>query len=801
MLGGVPFLRNLKYLFLLLQFPILSLSAQTYNQMDMDGNITQRNEQGRNFNPHNNDTTSSNKEVPKGIYVWTVDRKFGDIHPAEVDTMPHLYPQSTFATGRFMQFNTTGSNYTPRLNRIFVDRPVEREFYFSDPLDQALRMPHQWHFTNTLSPITNLSYGTCGDKTNGEDLFDARFAANVNKRLGFGIDLNYLYARGYYQNQSTSHFNATVYGSYLGDQYQMHVLYSNYHQKNAENGGITDDEYILHPEAQSQTYAENEIPVVLDQNWNRNDQQHVFLTHRYAVGFYRKVKMTDEEIAARKFAEASKKEKENSRKARKKKKGDNDEEEPSEEPTFAGRPDDAVVMGDAPVPDGDTSGKAATDTTRIKVDSKAVADSLLAAQAKADSIDATFKREFVPVTSFIHTFELSKDKHIYQAYRTPTNFYANTFFDRYNSGYAKDSLYDQTNMLDIRNTGALALLEGFNKYVPAGLKVFITHQLRRYDMPEIDTDGVAYLGRWNEHNVSIGGQLQRTQGHTLHYNVMAETWLVGEDAGQVKLQGSTDLNFPLFGDTVRLAARAHFYRLNPSFIERHYHSKHFWWDNDLSKETRTRIEGAFTYEKTKTTLRVAVEEIQNYTYLTMSNKYNPGGSSSSYTNSTPVKSDMTAAISQYGSNLNVLTAQLDQKLSLGPLNWDNIITYQSSSSQEVLPLPKLNVFTNLYLKFMVAHVLLVELGGCGTWFSKYYAPDYCPMMGNYAIQQNDEARVELGNFPFVDVYANLHLKHARFFLMMANVTGESFDRRSFLTPHYPMNNSVLHFGVSWNFFN
>jgi hypothetical protein len=774
-------------IFLVFQMSILPSHAQTYNQMDVDGNITQRDELNRNFNPHNNDTTSKNKEVPKGIYVWTVDRKFGDIHPAVVDTMPHLYPQSTFATGRYMQYNTIGSNYTARQNRIFNDRPVEREFLFTDVYDQALRTPDQWHFTNTLSPITNLSYGTCGDKQNGEDLFDAKFAANVNKRLGFGFDLNYLYARGYYQNQNVSHFNATVYTSYLGDQYQLHALFSNYHQKSSENGGIASDEYILHPEAQSQNFAENEIPVILDQNWNRNDQQHFFLTHRYCVGFYRKVKMTDEEIAARKFAEASKKEKE-ARKADKDGKKKKEKTENAKEPEFTGRPDDAVVLGDAPaIVKSDTVGR---DTTRIAVQSKAEADSLLALQAKADSIEATFKREFVPVTSFIHTFELSNNEHIYQAYRSPKDYYADTFFDWYDNGYSNDSIYDQTRLLDIRNTFALALLEGFNKYVPAGLKAFITHQLRKYDMPEIDSSGVAYLGRWNEHNVSIGGQLQRTQGHTLHYNVTAETWLIGEDAGQLKLTGQTDLNFPLFGDTVRLAARAHFYRLNPSFIERRYHSKHLWWDNDLSKETRTRIEGAFTYEKTKTTLRVAVEEIQNYTYLTMSNTYGDAK-----------KTGLTAAVAQYGSNLNVMTAQLEQRFALGPLNWENILTYQSSANQDVLPLPKLNVFSNLYLKFMVARVLLVELGGCATWFSKYYVPDFCPQLSSYAIQQNESSRVELGNFPFIDVYANLHLKHARFFVMMANAAGTSFNRKSFLAPHYPMNNGVLHFGISWNFFN
>ena len=89
-----------RYLLTLLLSALLSpVLAQEYNQIDEEGNVTQRSE-NRNFNPHSNDSTSRNKEVPKGIYVWQVDRKLGDIIKADVDTIPHLYPQSTMAMSR-----------------------------------------------------------------------------------------------------------------------------------------------------------------------------------------------------------------------------------------------------------------------------------------------------------------------------------------------------------------------------------------------------------------------------------------------------------------------------------------------------------------------------------------------------------------------------------------------------------------------------------------------------------------------------------------------------------------------------
>ena len=40
-----------------------------------------------------------------------------------------------------------------------------------------------------------------------------------------------------------------------------------------------------------------------------------------------------------------------------------------------------------------------------------------------------------------------------------------------------------------------------------------------------------------------------------------------------------------------------------------------------------------------------------------------------------------------------------------------------------------------------------------------------------------------------------------FFLVMTNVLNGAGNHMKFLTPHYPVNGSVLHFGVSWPFFN
>ena len=744
-----------------------------FNQIDTDGNTIQRN------NKSKKDSLGSNKEIPEGIKVWTVDTRFGDRKAAVPDTISHMFMNSIFTTGLRGDYTTTGNLGAPRINRIVTDRPFGSQFIFTQPYDFIITPIEQFHFTNTLSPFTNITYNNAGNRTNGEDHLTTKFGVNAGKRLGVGFKFDYLYGRGYYQDQSTAHFNYTMYGSYLGDHYQAHLLMSTNHQKVSENGGITDDNYITHPESYSDKYSTNEIPTALSQNWNRNDNQHIFLTHRYNIGFSRKVPMTEEEIKAKKFAMASKKE--NEAQKRKDKATQEGRLDDDKTVTLQGRPDDAKIMGAEPI-------SQKKDNNRVALDKQA-ADSLLAAEKKTQIDTAWMKKEFVPVTSFIHTLKFDNYRRIYQAYKTPTDFYANTY--TVDEPLTGDSIYDKTRHYRLKNTFALSLLEGFNKWAKAGLKAFITSELRHFTLPSATgTD------TYNEHNLSFGAQLSKKQGKTFHYDAIAETWLTGEDAGQLKIDGSADLNFKLFGDTLTLTANGFFYRLNPTFYYRHYHSRHAWWDNtNMSKILHSRIQGILNYQKTRTTLRVAVDEIKNYTYF-----------ASSHTITSGKRVNHAITVNQNSGAIHLLTASLSQDFTFGPLNWESVITYQNSSNKTVLPVPTLNLYSNVYLRFKIAHVLRCDFGADVRYFTKYYAPDYVPSLGQYAVQTNtnttgSDSRVEIGNYPVVNVYANFHLKHTRFFIMMSHLNAGTGKKNYFYTPHYPLNQSILRFGLSWNFFN
>ena len=186
-------------------------------------------------------------------------------------------------------------------------------------------------------------------------------------------------------------------------------------------------------------------------------------------------------------------------------------------------------------------------------------------QEDSISPDSVRTREiFVPVTSFIHTLEMDMNKRKYISYDDNQNqrFFQNNFL-------GNDSI-DDTKRTSIKNTFAIALHEGFNKWAPAGLSAFVTHEYRNFSL----TDSTKLHNQFSrtsykENMISVGGELSKQKGKTLHYHAKGEVTVAGEEAGNFKIEGNGDLNFRLWGDTVRFEANAFVKNQLPIFYFRH----------------------------------------------------------------------------------------------------------------------------------------------------------------------------------------------------------------------------------------
>ena len=723
---------------LLFVLGLLAVQAQqpfnTLDNRDRYGNQVDPSTQ-----PDSLDTGTDVQSIPPKLYMWQLSETLGNRTIVPADTLALNFQNTNLVGGMTGEYNFLGNLGSPRLSRIFFNRQDDEPTLFMAPYSSFFVRPDQVFFTNSNVPYTNLTYYKAGNKINGEERFKSYFSVNVNKRLAFGFNFDYLYGRGYYANQSTSHFNAGLFGSYIGERYQIQAVYNNFFMKMNENGGIANDGYITRPDTMAEgkkEYSSTTIPVKMEQTSNRNKDFYVYLTQRYRLGFKRRVLKEEAQnnSVQQRFSPAA--------------------------------PTTSIASSIAPA-DSLATDSLATDS--LPANNLAMGDNLSLDSLNSNHAlpeDTNFVEEFVPVTSFIHTFKIERARHKYQSVSTPDE---NAYYNK--QGVSRDS----TTAFSVKNVFGIALLEGFNRYAKAGLTGYISHKFSRYDLMNADSMTV---DRFTEQEIYVGGELAKRQGKTLHYSIDGEVGIMDKAMGQFRVNGNMDLNFRLWKDTVNLIIRGFVKNTLPSFYMRHYHSNLHVWDNDnMEKEFRTRVEGELNIDRWGTNLRAGVENVKNYTYL-----------------------NQKAVPEQNSGNIQILSATLKQNFRAGIFHLDNEVTWQKSSNETVRPLPQISVYSNLYLLTKLAKkVLTVQLGADVRYFTKYNAPAYTPSIQQFHLQpENDQ--VEIGGYPIVNVYANLHLKRTRLFAMYSHVNQGMGTRNSFLVPHYPINPSLLRIGVSWNFY-
>jgi hypothetical protein len=664
-------------------------------------------------------------KAKRGIRTWTVNDKTGLSDSVAVDTTAHLFQNTSFTTGKKGFYSSLGNVGSPRISKLFTLRPEMTDYLFTQPYDFFIKDINTFHFTNTFSPITNITYHECGDSDDGEDHLTAKFATNINKDAGIGFNIDYIYGRGYHDNQSTADFGFNLYGSVIKDRYKAHwLLFANY-LKMRENGGITDDEYVKNPQKFPTDYTTKEIPTNLDKVWNKMHINGVQFNHRYSIGYNKRIATAkDTNIVAKKD---------------------------SVKPTQA-------------IPAGALSAKDIE-----KDDAKELAGKK--AKVKDSSV-------FVPVSSIIHTLKIGSNSRKFLANQSLADYYTYNYLNR-------DSVSEHIDNVMVSNYLALELSEGLNKYLSAGIRLFAKHDFNSYKMP-----GLQGRESFTENRISVGAQIFREKSKLLNYLLSAQTSNEGNRWGEYELRGRGTLSVRLLKDSVGLSLRASSVNKTPTFFYRHYQSTYLWWDNNnLSKQLTNSI--GITLESRKLDLRLRGDayNITNYTYF-----------STVAQNTTDGKYTLNTEVSQTAKNISVFAVALDKNFRVGIFNWENSVVWQATSNKEILPLPIITAYTNLYLKFRIAKVLNTEFGADLTYFSKYYACTYSPALGLYANQPTNDL-TKVGGHPIINVYVNFHLKHTRFYLMASHVNYDKEGGTTFGAPHYPVNPMVIRFGLSWNFFN
>ena len=669
--------------------------------------------------------TDTSKISTSNTRVFRLTDKLSERYLAPMDTQRLNFSNSVLLEGRGPAVSYLANIGSPAQSRIFSERGEENDFIFADAYNYYLITPQNALFYDVKEPYTHLTYlpNLIGNKQNSEEMFKGVLTSNFGKKLNIGIDFDYTFVRGHYASNSNKSLCFRPFGCFLSDRYEVHAYFQGYDFLNSENGGITNDRYITHPddftEGRRPINDTKSFPTRFTDTWNHFKGKQVFLTHRYNLGFYR-------ELTEKEKEEAEKRKEENKRK--KEQQGDIGD-----------------VAGNRVADNMQQSGLFPEETTGEPVEN--------------ETPDAVF----VPVSSIIHTFEYEGRNRLFLSNSNAID----TCYQQINTPI-DSALYDFTEAWNIKNTIGLALREGFQDWAKFGLTAFVHLEKRRFSLPD---DSARTTFRFDEFSTYLGADLSKQQGQLLTYKARGEFCLAGSDLGEFRLEGELKTQFMLAGKEASVKATGFIKNLTPAFYARHHHARYYWWDNPFKKTQRVYLGGEVDLRQTRTKMTAGVESIQNFVYF-----------------------GKTGIPEQFESNLQVITARIKQDFRFKALGWENEIVYQISSDKNVLPLPQLSAYSNLYIDFTYAHVLNIQLGVDAHYFTSYYAPYYEPATQQF--QTQDEKKI--GNYPIINAYVNLRLKQTRFFISGYNLGSLLIAPTEYFSLlHYPLNPMIIKAGISF----
>ena len=400
--------------------------------------------------------------------------------------------------------------------------------------------------------------------------------------------------------------------------------------------------------------------------------------------------------------------------------------------------------------------------------------------------------EYVPVTTFAHTFEASNHMKRYIEKTANQGFYEHTYLNR---SYTKDT----ANTLGIRNTLSVTFEEEFNTLLRFGATAYATNEFLRYQtragqykpiLPsgfgqatyeDIIKQGFHWMSdtlvstKWTN-NTFVGGALYKNRGKWVHYGFGGDVCLAGYKLGEFQVNGHVDGNFPIGKDTLFINAQAYFRNETPDYYLQHYRSNHYIWDNDFDKTYRLFVGGEVAYPTKwfKPSAFVGFENLTKYIYF-----------------------DSNGLPQQHTGNVQVLEVNVKGDLTTPWVNLENHIVWQMSSDT-VIPLPDITLYHNLYYHGIWFRALYAQIGVDLRYHTKYYAPVLNPALGQFMVQHQEK----VGNYPIMNAYLNLYVKSIRLKLFLQYTHFNYWfmkNKTYFSMPGYAENPPVFRLGAAWQF--
>ncbi len=228
---------------------------------------------------------------------WVASGILGTVKPVGLDTSMNGFMITNPAEKNTIALEFLGNLGSPARSKIFFDRQRKSGFLFFEPYEIYYTSPEEVRYFDTKLPYSNISYTSGGITGRGGRRIHGVFAVNVNPEFNIGMYGDWINAYGAYPSQSTKHYNAGFFGSYMGKHHNVMANVSFNGYENFENGGLIDvSQDITDPRADVDpplvsVFFDNGVRSKL---WNWN----TFLNYKYHIGVDREVRISEDSVAS-----------------------------------------------------------------------------------------------------------------------------------------------------------------------------------------------------------------------------------------------------------------------------------------------------------------------------------------------------------------------------------------------------------------------------------------------------------------------------------------------------------------------
>ena len=276
-------------------------------------------------------------------------------------------------------------------------------------------------------------------------------------------------------------------------------------------------------------------------------------------------------------------------------------------------------------------------------------------------------------------------------------------------------------------------------------------------------------------DVSVGGAIYQRKNKYFEWEAMGEVFVSGYYIGGFEGEAQIKRKFSVLGDTASILLDGKLINERPNYYLAKFPSNHFQPDQQLALRQEIRGGGTLELEKLGLRLRGDFGLVRKHTYI------------------------MGGKVFQYDDPIVAFALKAKHSFRWWIFGMTNRLLYQENSAVGKMPVPRLSLYNSTYFDFVYARLLRVHFGVKLRYFTPFYAPIWNPALGLFEVQKADE-RVNVGNYPLMDVFFSLHMGRARFYFMWVNLTRAWVSPDNmFESPHVPMTPMSGKLGVSWYF--